>query len=194
MILIDEVLIADDILQEHFVCDLAKCKGACCWEGDYGAPLEDDEVELITEILDTVTPRLSAESQQKIAQDDFKAIFSPEKFVGTQLLPNGACVFLTKDADGISKCAFEQANEAGEIDFRKPISCHLYPIRRTVNKTQGFQALNYDIWDICTAACDLGKKLKIPLYQFAKDSLIRLYGKDFYARLDGYWHEIYSKD
>ena len=194
MILIDDVLIADDILESHFVCDLNKCKGACCWEGDYGAPIEPEEIDIISDVLPVILPRLSQESRDKIANDDFKDIFGDEKFVGTQLLPNGACVFLTKDKDGISKCAFEQANEEGEIDFRKPISCHLYPIRRTVNKSQGFQALNYDVWEICTAACSLGKKLKVPLYQFAKDSLTRLYGADFYERLDGYWQELHAEN
>lgn len=193
MILIDDVLIADDILESHFVCDLSRCKGACCWEGDYGAPLEDEEVDIIADILPTILPRLSEESREKIAADDFKDIFSDEKFVGTQLLPDGACVFLTKDSDGISKCAFEQAYEAGEITFKKPISCHLYPIRRSVNEIQGFQALNYDEWEICQAACALGEKLKVPLYQFAKDSLIRQYGQAFYDQLDAYWSEFYEK-
>ena len=160
MILIDQVLISDDLLEEQFMCNLDKCKGACCWEGDYGAPLEDHEVDDIRDILPTVLSRLPEESRAKIEQDDILDTFGEEQFIGTQLLPNGACVFLTNSSNGIAQCAFEQANEAGEIQFRKPISCHLYPVRRTVNKSQGFEALNYDIWDICSAACSLEKNSK----------------------------------
>ena len=116
-------------------------------------------------------------------------MYSKEPFKGTELMEDGACVFMTKNELGISSCAFEQAYYEGKTDFKKPISCHLYPIRRTVNDVQGFEALNYDEWDICQAACAQGEKEQIPLYQFAKDSLIRLYGEEFFNILDQYYHK-----
>lgn len=183
MILIDEILVSNDLLEKHFVCAIDKCKGACCWEGDYGAPLEKEELEEIPKILHIVKPYLSEDSIQKIEKKNWHDEFGKKKIKGTQLLEDGACVFLVKK-DGIAQCAFEIADKEQQTGFKKPISCHLYPVRVEHNKKTGFQALNYDIWDICSAACSKGKELSIPIYVFVKDALIRKYGSTFYERLD----------
>lgn len=193
MILIGDVLISDEVLDRYFLCNLAKCKGACCWEGDYGAPLEADEISQIKEILPIILEYLPENSKALLAKHGISKAYAPEKFEGTLLHENGACVFLFKDEDGIAKCSFEQANQDGLTEFRKPISCHLYPVRRTVNKTQDFEALNYDHWDICNAACQLGKDMNLPLFRFVKDALIRLYGQEFYDQLNQYYIDKHEK-
>ena len=187
MFLIEEVLISDDILNKKFKCSLTHCKGACCWEGDYGAPLVDEEIEKIEEILSLVLPYLPEENKKQIDKQGIFPLYSKEPFKGTELMHDGACVFMNKNELGITSCAFEQAYNEGKTDFKKPISCHLYPIRRTVNKNQGFEALNYDEWDICQAACSVGEKEQIPLFRFTKDAIIRLYGEEFYNILDQYY-------
>ena len=103
---------------------------------------------------------------------------------GTSLVNNGPCAFMTKDVNGAAQCGIEQAWRAGEVDFRKPISCHLYPIRVSKNEIAGFEALNYDRWDICSAACSLGAEYQMPVYQFLKEAIIRKYGTEFYEELD----------
>jgi len=103
---------------------------------------------------------------------------------GTTLLPNGSCVFMTYE-NGSAKCGIEAAHKAGITHFRKPISCHLYPIRVTANEANGFEALNYDKWEICNAACKLGEKEQLPLYQFLKEALTRKYGEEFYQEMEG---------
>lgn len=185
MIAIDDVLIADDIVIEHFVCDLTACKGACCWEGDFGAPVLKDEILAIDSNLETIKEELSDESIKLIEEFGWMDRFSDEQWEGTALHPDGSCVFLVKNAIGISMCGIEKAHREGKIDYQKPLSCHLYPIRVTRNPDLGFEAWNYDVWDICSAACTLGDKLKIPIYEFAKDAIIRAKGKDFYEALDG---------
>lgn len=184
MILIDEVIISDEILETYFMCNLDACKGACCWEGDWGAPLEKKEVKILADILDQVKPYLSEESLAILEEKGPIEYFKEPKFTGTSLHANGACVFLTKDKDGIFKCGIETAYDDGKIEFRKPISCHLYPIRVNKNEDIGFEALNYDKWDICNPACSFGEKHKMPLYKFAKDALIRAYGENFYQELE----------
>jgi len=184
MIIIDEILISDAVIDEHFLCNLKACKGACCWEGDFGAPLEQKEMDKLEVIYDKIKPFLAPEGIAEIEKKGLFTFFEEPNEHGTSLLDNGACVYMTKDKLGIAKCGIEQAYRAGVTDFYKPISCHLYPIR--VNKDEGraFEALNYDEWDICSAACTLGKKEKLPVYQFVKDALIRKYGADFYEQLD----------
>ena len=110
--------------------------------------------------------------------------FEEPGFHGTTLLANGACAYMIRDEIGIAKCGIEQAHKEGLTDFIKPISCHLYPIRVISEEDQLFEALNYDEWEICSAACDLGKKEQLPIYKFVKNALIRRYGQDFYDQLD----------
>lgn len=184
MLIIDDKLISDELLNEEFVCNLNACKGACCWEGDYGAPLEDEEVDILKAIFDKVKPYLTAAGLEVLEREG-TAVYSDdsESFIAP-LVEGRNCAYLHFDALGIAKCGLETAWREGATDFRKPISCHLYPIRVKKNPAQGFEALNYDRWEICSAACTLGKQLKVPVYEFAKEALIRQYGEAFYEELD----------
>ena len=182
MVIVQDKLVSEEVLREAFVCNLEACKGACCWEGDFGAPLDPEELPVLEHILNAVEPFLLPEAvsllREKGAYDYF------EGAPGTPLMPNGACAYMTYDESGKAQCGIEQAWRAGATDFRKPISCHLYPIRIRKDRKGVFEALNYDRWDICSAACQLGKKLKVPVYQFLKEALIRKYGEAFYEELD----------
>ncbi len=184
MIIIDDVLISLDITEEHFVCDLNACKGACCHEGDFGAPLEKEELKTMETIYSKVEPFLTTEGKRVIAEQGTHTYFKEEETEGTPLLENGACAYMIHDNLGFARCGIEAAFLAGEIDFQKPISCHLYPIRVTIAPEQNFEALNYNRWSICAAACKKGKDLQVPIYQFVKAALIRKYGEDFYTQLD----------
>lgn len=191
MILIEDKIISDDVVEQQFLCNLKACKGACCWEGDMGAPLEAAELAILENIYDDVKPFLTTEGIQAIENqgvytyfknDDRNQPEDPEELPGTPLIDNGACAYMTRDALGIAKCGIEQAHNAGAVTFKKPISCHLYPIR--IKTYDGFEAVNYDRWEICSAACELGQQKQLPVYQFLKEPLIRKYGEEFYAALD----------
>ena len=182
--MIRDVLISDALLKQHFVCNLGKCKGACCWQGDYGAPLGEAEVATLEAILPDIKSYLTHEGLAKIESDGFHKYFPEKDFEGTNLLDNGACVFMTTDETGTAKCGIESAWRDGVIDFQKPISCHLYPVRISKIEHVDFDAANYDQWDICSPACSLGDELKMPLYRFVKDALVRKYGEDFYNELE----------
>ena len=184
MIIIDDVLISLDVVEEHFVCQLDACKGACCYEGDFGAPLEKEELEILENIYPQIAPFLTEAGRKAIAEQGVYTFFKEDDTEGTTLLENGACAYMTYDELGIARCGMEAAFLAGKTKFKKPISCHLYPIRIHAAPEQHFEALNYDRWSICAAACQNGKALKIPVYQFVKDALIRKYGEAFYNQLD----------
>ena len=184
MILIEDILVSDEVVKEYFHCNLNACLGACCWEGDYGAPLDDHEAQLLENPDPAILNLLDDTSVNFIKENGAVAEFKENKSLGANVMPDGKCVFLKKEADGISYCAIEKAHKEGKIDYNKPISCHLYPIRVEKNDQTSFEALNYDEWDICSAACTLGKKLKMPMYQFCKDALVRKYGQEFYDALD----------
>ena len=183
MIIINEnIIVTEDIFLEEFKCNLDACKGACCWEGDYGAPLEDEELPILDEIYEKVEPYLTKEGKAIIEKEGKYTYYKESKEYGTPLLEGGACAYLTYNEEGIALCGIEQAYRAGDIAYYKPISCHLYPIR--IKKLSGAEALNYDRWDICSAACELGKANKVPVYKFAKNALVRRYGEEFYEQLD----------
>ena len=184
MIIIKDILIHRNVVEEHFLCELSACKGACCWEGDSGAPLETKELPVLDGIYEKVKPYLSEEGQKKIESEGKYTYYKEPKEFGTPLLEGGACAYMLRDEQGIAKCGIERAYEAGAVTFKKPISCHLYPIRVTSIKKKNFEALNYDRWEICSAACSLGRKEKLPLYRFAREALIRKYGRSFYDELD----------
>lgn len=184
MIIIQEVLIHEDVVKEKFLCQLDACKGACCWEGDWGAPLEDAEIKVLEAAHHKIKPFLDQEGIDVIEHQGVATWYEEPQEYGTSLLPNGACAYMTIDQEGKAHCGIEQAYNAEVIDFKKPISCHLYPIRVESKPTLNFEAMNYDRWDICSAACSNGKKAKLPVYRFAKDALIRKYGEDFYNELD----------
>ena len=183
MILIEDILISEEILEKKFVCKLTACKGACCIEGDYGAPLTQDEILIIEDLLSVVKPYLSPASKEKINTEGFHTHDKDDRIAETALMDDGACVFMGRDKLGITFCSIEKAYYDGKTEFKKPISCHLYPIRVTKNKVTGFEALNYSYWDICSAACDNGEKKNIKVYEFVKDALIRKYGEEFYQEL-----------
>ncbi len=184
MIIIKDKLVSDDIVEKQFMCNLQACKGACCWEGDFGAPLEDDEIQYIQEHYDKIEPFLKEAGKAVIQEKDQYTYYEEPAENGTPLLENGACAYMTYDQNGIAQCGIELAHRAGEIDFKKPISCHLYPIRVLKEEHSVYEALNYDKWDICSAACQKGKEQQIAVYQFARDAIIRKYGPDFYDELD----------
>lgn len=183
MIIINNVIANDEVLEEAFSCDLNACKGACCWEGDYGAPLENEEVVLLEEYQKKIIPFLDARSVKRLDDEGGIRYYEDKKIMGTNLHEDGACVYLNTEGP-ISYCGIEQAWRKGEIPYRKPISCHLYPIRIEKDNISGFETMNYDQWDICSAACAKGKKEKIKVYQFAKEALIRKYGEEFYSQLE----------
>ncbi len=184
MLLIEDILVADDVVEKHFVCDLNACKGACCVEGDYGAPLSEVEVGVINGHLESIMPYLPEDCREVIMEKGFFAINDDNGIFETGLMPDGACVFMGRNEIGITYCGIEKAYNDKAIDYKKPISCHLYPIRVVENKEAGFQALNYDKWDICSAACTNGKKKQVRVYEFAKSAILRKYGEGFYEALD----------
>lgn len=180
MIELGKTLLSDDIKEQFFVCNLEKCKGACCVEGDLGAPLEEDELDILVEIYDKVKPYLSKEGVEAI-ETQGAYVLDEDKEYSTPTVNGKECAYAIYDDRGILKCAIEQAHIDGKIDYKKPISCHLYPIR--VTQYEEFSALNYDRWDICSPACDLGSSLNVPVYKFLKDPLIRKYGEEWYMEL-----------
>ncbi|MCB0663082.1 MAG: DUF3109 family protein [Saprospiraceae bacterium] len=184
MFVVQGKLISEDVVKEAFVCDLHACKGACCWEGDYGAPLEEEELKIMDAIQDVIRPYLSEEGKAAIEKQGAYVYEEDAEEYATTLVNNGACAYMVYDEKGIAKCGIEQAWKDGKTEFKKPISCHLYPIRIRKNDLVDFEALNYDRWDICSAACTLGKELKMPVYKFLKEALTRKYGEDFYNELE----------
>ena len=180
MILIEETCISDDIAEKFFVCNLSKCKGACCVEGDLGAPLENVELPILDEIFEQIKPYLSKTGIEAIEKQG-KYIKDWEGDFSTPTINDKECAYSLYDENGILKCGIEQAYNAGVSEFKKPISCHLYPIR--ITKYDNYHALNYDRWTICSDACDLGNQLGIPLYKFLKEPLIRAYGEEWYELL-----------
>lgn len=175
------ILVSKDLLDEHFVCSLAHCKGACCEEGDLGAPLEEEELGILQRNLDQILPFLPQEAVDQIRNQGFFER-DPDGEPVTQTLGGRACVFACKDGSGPWKCGIEESWRHGQSDFRKPISCHLYPVR--VQKLNAGEALQYHQWDICASACHPQGGGKIPIYQFVKDALIRRYGQAWYDELN----------
>ena len=180
MIQIDDKLISEDLFSEEFVCNLAKCKGICCVEGDAGAPLDEDETKILDEIYPKIKSYLRPEGIEAIEEQGTYTLDFEGDLV-TPLVNNAECAYVIFDEKGYTKCAIEKAYEDGVINWQKPISCHLYPIR--ITEYSNFSAINYHEWDICSDACTLGKELGVKVYQFLKKPLIRKYGEEFYQTL-----------
>jgi hypothetical protein len=180
MKVIDHVVVGDDILEEEFVCNLSACLGACCKAGDAGAPLEQEEVEVLAQEFDAIKPFLEPEGVATI-RDQGLHVWQDGAFK-TPLRTDKHCAYSIEDEHGQLHCGIERAFEAGATSFRKPISCHLYPVR--VKKSGAFEHLTYDRWDICAAACVLGRQLKVPVYKFVRNALVRKYGQAFWDKLD----------
>lgn len=181
MIAIEQVLISDEIIEEQFVCDLNACKGGCCVDGDAGAPLTPEEVALLDQLYDKIKPYLLDEGIREIERQG-KHVYEDEFGHVTPTIDQQLCVYGIIE-NGIVKCGIEKAYNEGKISFRKPISCHLYPIRTEVH--DGYEAMNYEPREsLCKPACKLGKQLKVPVYRFLKEAIERKYGSAFYEALD----------
>jgi hypothetical protein len=178
---IDGVLVSEDILREPFACSILHCKGACCEEGDLGAPLEESELALIQQDLDRIKPYLPTKAVDAIERLGFYER-APDGEPVTQTLEGRACVFAKKDDQGHWQCGIEQAWKDGQTTFRKPISCHLYPIRISPLRGGG-EALNYDRWEICQPACDTRNNGGTRMYEFLRVALERKYGSAWYRQL-----------
>lgn len=181
MFQLGKTLVSEDVLEKDFVCNLASCKGACCIEGEAGAPLEADEVETLKAIYEDVKPFLRAEGISAIEAQGTH-IKTDLGDLETPLVNGKECAYVTFTENGTASCGIEDAYNAGKVDYRKPISCHLYPVR--IKKYSSFSAVNYHRWPICDDACTLGKELKVPVYKFTKDALVRKFGEDWYTELE----------
>ncbi len=181
MIEIGRTIISRDVFEKKFVCDLKKCKGACCIEGQSGAPLSTNEAKIIEQEYPRFKKYLSRIHQKEIQKQGFSTTDKDGDLV-TPLVKGKQCVFSYYDEEGILKCSIEKAFLAGEVAFKKPISCHLFPLR--IKEYKRFDAVNYEKLDICKPGEALGEKLDIPLYRFLKDALIRKYGKEWYTEIE----------
>ncbi len=184
MLLIDDVLISESLFSKYFACKLDACKGMCCVEGDYGAPLEKEEIELLASIKNKILPYLPKESQDYLAEHEVVHYFEDLKAVATPLHPDGTCIYAKKNEQGIVLCGIEEAYVDEAIEWKKPISCHLYPIRMRKNNQSGFTLMDYDMWDICAPACGYGEELHVKVYQFLEEPIVRAFGRDFYVRME----------
>lgn len=184
MIAIDNILVSDLAISEQFVCDLHKCKGACCVDGDAGAPLDHKELKNIDEVFEAVLPYLGEESKAEIERQG-RYVHDKEFGWVTPTINSKVCVYGIKDKDGIVKCGIEQAYMDGKVTWKKPVSCHLFPIIAKKSSNEKTVYVNYEPReDHCKAACSLGRKLKVPVYQFLKEPLIRKFGQRFYEALE----------
>ncbi|WP_223551327.1 DUF3109 family protein [Aestuariivivens sp. NBU2969] len=181
MFQLGKTIVSEDIIEKDFVCNLSACKGACCIDGDAGAPLEEEE----TKILETIYPKV----KPFLRQEGIEAIKNQGVFITTEdgeletpLINRADCAYVIFDENNVALCAIEEAYNQGEISWKKPVSCHLYPIR--VKDYTEFSAVNYHRWQVCDDACTLGKELRVPVYKFVKEALIRKFGTDWYDELE----------
>ena len=190
MIQIEDKIISLDIFETYFFCDLSACKGSCCVEGDSGAPLLYEEKKILEEIYEKVKPYMSKEGKVEVEKNGVSTI-DKDGDLTTTLVKNKECSFVIFE-NGIAKCSIEKAYNNGSIEFKKPISCHLFPIR--IAEYPDFEAVNYEKIKICKPACDCGSKLKIPLFVFLKEPLIRKYGESWYEELLEVNSQLKNKD
>jgi hypothetical protein len=190
MVEIDDKLISLDVFEKRFICDLSACKGACCVEGDSGAPLEEEEISIIEDDLDAIKPYMRKEGVDAVDKTGVFYMDEDNEPV-TTLVNEAECAFVFFDENNITKCSIEEAYNNGKTNFKKPISCHLYPIR--VAKLRNYLAVNYSHWNICRDACKLGEELNVKTYQFLKEPIIRKWGKDFYKEMERVDQELEKK-
>lgn len=181
MFQLGKTIVSEDIIEKDFVCNLSACKGACCVDGDAGAPLEEDETQILDKIYPKVKPFLTKKSREVIAE---KGTWIKNEWgeLETPLIDGADCVYVIFDKNKTALCAIEEAYNQGEIDWKKPVSCHLYPVR--VSNYSEFSAVNYHKWEICDDACTLGKELQVPVYKFVKQALVRKFGQNWYDELE----------
>lgn len=182
MIAIDNIILSDEIVGSCFRCDINYCKGACCEDGDAGAMIAEEEKKEIEKYYPNIKHVLTQEGLQTISKEGL-FVYHDEFGWVTPTIGNGMCVFGYKNHNGQIICAYEQFFREGKIKFQKPLSCHLFPIKKSVTE-DGTILLNYEPrHDICKYACICGKNENIPVYIFLKEPLIRAYGKNFYEAL-----------
>ena len=186
MIQIGDIIVSRDLFENHFICHLEKCEGNCCVFGDSGAPLEDTESEKLSGGLESILPFMRAEGKRAVNEQGAWVIDSDGDKV-TPLVGREECAFVVFE-ETIARCAIEQAYEHGAISFRKPVSCHLYPIR--VSKLKKGIALNYHQWGICEPARILGKRERVPVFRFLEEAIKRVFGKEFYLKLETVYVEL----
>ncbi len=182
MLEIQDTLISLDLFSQQFCCDLERCRGCCCEEGDAGAPVAIDEVAQLEDAADKLWDELTPEAQEVIVSQGVVYNDITGELV-TSIVGGRDCVFATHDAEGHCLCVIDRAYRQDRVKFQKPISCHLYPVRlKTLSN--GTTALNYDRWDICQCAVEKGCQLALPLYKFLKEPLIRRFGEDWYREVE----------
>ena len=184
MIAIDNILVSDDVVSEQFVCDLNKCRGGCCEDGDSGAPLTEEELKMLREYIDEIKPYCTKEGLKVLEKEGLYRYDAEFGWV-TPTIGGRMCAYGFRDNQGVIKCGIEQAWLDKRIQWKKPLSCHLFPVKITKSKRQNQEYVNYEPrQDLCKAACKLGKQLKVPVYVFLKDAIIRKYGMEFYTTLE----------
>lgn len=181
MFQLGKTIVSEDIIEKDFVCNLSACKGACCVDGEAGAPLEKEETKILEKVYPKIKPFLRKEAIEVIEKEG-TWMTNEWGELETPLINGGNCVYVIFDEKNTALCGIEEAYNAREIDWKKPISCHLYPVR--VKDYSEFSAVNYHKWDICDAACTLGKELQMPIYKFVKQALIRKFGENWYEELE----------
>jgi len=182
LIAIENILVSDEVVESQFVCDLSKCKGGCCEDGDAGAPLSKKELTELNNAYDAANPYMTKEG---VAVTEKQGRYEYDREFGwvTPTIQGKMCAYGYRDKKGVIMCAFEQAYNDGKTTWKKPVSCHLYPIK--IKKSKEYEMLNYEPREsLCSPACALGEKLKVPTYVFLKDALVRKYGEDFYHLLE----------
>jgi len=190
MFQIGKSIVSEELFEKEFVCNLQACKGMCCVEGDSGAPLLEEEKEILEKIYPVVREYLTKAGVKAIEQQG-KFVIDKEGELTTPLINGKECAYVIQDNKGIYMCGIEKAYLDKKIDWPKPVSCHLYPVR--VKDYVEFQAVNYNEWNICSSACELGKQLQVPLYRFLKEALIRRFGQDWYDEMEIIAREYYKK-
>lgn len=183
MFQIGKTLVSEDILDHNFTCNLSACKGQCCVAGEAGAPVTKEESKKIEDLYDKIKPYMRPEGIEAIEKqgNTVQSAFD-EHELETPLVNGKECAYVRFDDKGTALCSIESAYRDEKIDFKKPLSCALYPIR--IQKLSSFEAVNYDRWDICSPACSLGNELKVPVYVFAKASLIEKFGENWFTELE----------
>ncbi len=181
MFQLGKTIVSEDIIEKDFICKLSACKGACCVDGDAGAPLEKEEANILEEIYPKVKPFLRKEGIESIEKQG-TFITTEDGELETPLINEADCAYVIFDENKTALCAIEEAYNQGEVKWKKPVSCHLYPVR--VKGYSEFSAVNYHHWQICNDACTLGEELQVPIYKFVKEALIRKFDEDWYMELE----------
>ncbi len=181
MIDIDGTIVSTDIITERFLCDLSRCRGICCVEGNSGAPLEPDEGRVLAGEYDAYKPWLTPAGVEAIRAQGF-AVTDADGDLVTPLIGEAECAYSFTEG-GVTFCAVERAWKEGRTPFRKPISCHLYPIR-VARFGDGSLGLNYHRWGVCEGARQLGRERGVPMFRMLREAIVRRFGEDFFAALE----------